>query len=280
MSKSLGNVLDPFEVMDRFGTDALRYYCFREVSFGQDGGVSTVTFGERYEAELANELGNLASRTLSMISRYRDGVVPDVEADPALRADFEGLTGDVCELLDRAEITQALDVIWERVRRLNAYVAETEPWKLAKDPDRGAELDRALASVIEGLRVVAVLLAPYVPDSVEKLRQGLGGPELSYDAASYGARRLERVEDGGRRFGVGSVVEGEDRAPAGGDTLERPEALPARDHSPLLAESGHAPRALRPARAARPLATAARAARPPRPARDRTRTGRAERRVT
>ena len=90
MSKSLGNVLDPFEVMDRFGTDALRYYCFREVSFGQDGGVSTVTFGERYETELANELGNLANRTLNMLGRYRDGTVPAVDADPALAADFDG----------------------------------------------------------------------------------------------------------------------------------------------------------------------------------------------
>src|SRR5215213_10280607 len=81
MSKSLGNVLDPFEVMDTFGTDALRYYCFREVSFGQDGGVSTITFGERYETELANEFGNLASRTLSMIARYRDGAIPDVAPD-------------------------------------------------------------------------------------------------------------------------------------------------------------------------------------------------------
>ena len=91
MSKSLGNVLDPFEVMDAFGTDALRYYCFREVSFGQDGGVSTTTFGERYESELANDYGNLASRTLAMIGRYRDGVVPDVDVDAALAPDFDGL---------------------------------------------------------------------------------------------------------------------------------------------------------------------------------------------
>ena len=95
MSKSLGNVLDPFEVMDKFGTDALRYYLFREVSFGQDGSVSTITFGERYEAELANELGNLASRTLSMIDRYRDGTVPEAEPDPALAGDFDGLRDEV-----------------------------------------------------------------------------------------------------------------------------------------------------------------------------------------
>ena len=95
MSKSLGNVLDPFEVMDHFGTDALRFYCFREVSFGLDGSVSTVTFGERYTSELANEYGNLASRTLAMIARYRDGAVPDAEVDPLLTADFDGLADQV-----------------------------------------------------------------------------------------------------------------------------------------------------------------------------------------
>src|ERR687893_871654 len=84
MSKSLGNVLDPFEVMDKFGTDALRYYCFREVSFGQDGGVSTAGFEARYESELANDYGNLASRTLAMIARYRDGEVPQAEPDANL----------------------------------------------------------------------------------------------------------------------------------------------------------------------------------------------------
>src|SRR5215203_5581225 len=115
------------ELIHTFGTDALRFYCFREVSFGQDGGVSTITFGERYESELANDYGNLASRTLAMISRYRDGVVPDVDVDPQLAPDFDGLVGEVCELLDRAEITQALDRIWQRVRRLNRYVEERAP---------------------------------------------------------------------------------------------------------------------------------------------------------
>ena len=84
MSKSLGNVLDPFEVIERFGTDALRFYLLRDVTFGQDGSVSTEAFERRYDTELANELGNLASRTLSMVGRYRDGTVPDVEVDPAL----------------------------------------------------------------------------------------------------------------------------------------------------------------------------------------------------
>jgi methionyl-tRNA synthetase len=187
MSKSLGNVLDPFEVMDRFGTDALRYYCFREVSFGQDGGVSTVTFGERYETELANEFGNLASRTLAMISRYRDGVVPGAELDPTLAEDFAGLVQEVSALLDRAEVTQALDRIWQRVRRLNRYVEERAPWTLAKDDARAEELDVTLRSLAEGLRVVTVLLWPYMPEATGKLLAALGQEDHAIEAARYGA---------------------------------------------------------------------------------------------
>jgi methionyl-tRNA synthetase len=189
MSKSLGNVLDPFEVMETFGTDALRYYLFREVSFGQDGGVSTITFGERYETELANELGNLASRTLSMIDRYHGGTVPEAELDPALANDFDGLAEEVRTLLDRAEITQALDRIWQRVRRLNRYVEERAPWQLAKDEAQAGELDTTLRSLAEGLRVVTVLLAPYVPATAEKLLAALGEPDASLEAATLGARR-------------------------------------------------------------------------------------------
>src|SRR5690349_2163674 len=187
MSKSLGNVLDPFEVIDRFGTDALRYYCFREVSFGQDGGVSTITFGERYETELANELGNLASRTLAMIARYRDSTVPAVDVDPEIASDFDGLAEEVSELLDKAEITQALDRIWQRVRRLNRYVEERQPWQLAKDESKAGELDTTLRSLAEGLRAVTVLLAPYIPESAEKLLAALGAPEIGIDRARLGA---------------------------------------------------------------------------------------------
>jgi methionyl-tRNA synthetase len=188
MSKSLGNVLDPFEVMDRFGTDALRYYCFREVAFGHDGGVSTITFGERYESELANDYGNLASRTLAMIDRYREGVTPDVGVDPALASDFDGLVEDVCELLDRAEITQALERIWQRVRRLNRYVEERAPWQLAKDDASAEQLDVTLRSLAEGIRVVTVLLHPYIPETSAKLLAALGEEDLGLETAAFGAR--------------------------------------------------------------------------------------------
>jgi methionyl-tRNA synthetase len=187
MSKSLGNVLDPFEVMDRFGTDALRYYCFREVSFGQDGGVSTAGFADRYSSELANDFGNLASRTTNMVGRYCGGTAPTVDVDPVLRPDFDGLLEEVSELLDEAEITQALERIWQRVRRLNRYVEEQAPWQLAKDEAKAEQLATTLRSLTEGLRVVAVLLTPYIPESAEKLLAALGAPDIDIAAAHFGA---------------------------------------------------------------------------------------------
>ncbi len=194
MSKSLGNVLDPFEVIDRFGTDALRYYCLRDVSFGQDGSVSTASFESRYESELANELGNLASRTIAMLTRYRDGAVPQGEPDAALAADFDGLAERVAALVDRAELTQALDAAWAPVRRLNRYVEEQAPWQLAKDPERAEDLDRVLRTLADGLRVTMVLLAPWLPATARKLLGALGTDDLSLAGARLGAGHLERVE--------------------------------------------------------------------------------------
>ncbi len=189
MSKSLGNVLDPFAIIDQFGTDALRYYCCREVSFGVDGNVSTVAFEERYSTELANDYGNLASRTLNMLRRYAEGQVPDAEPDAALAAEFAELPQEVCDLLDGAEVTQALERIWLRVRRLNRYVEEQAPWKLAKDPEQADHLAVVLRSLAEGLRTVTVLLHPYLPESTTKLLTALGDERTDIAAATFGAGR-------------------------------------------------------------------------------------------
>ena len=198
MSKSLGNVLDPFEVMDTFGTDALRYYCFREVSFGQDGVVSTTAFEERYETELANEYGNLASRTLAMIGRYRDGVVPDGRRRPRaggrLRRPRRARSR---ALLDRAEITQALErdlaarAAAEPLRRGAGAVEARQGPEARRD-----ELDAALRSLAEGLRVVTVLLHPYMP-----------GVDRASCSAALGARASSRstARAFGARPGGGAV---------------------------------------------------------------------------
>jgi methionyl-tRNA synthetase len=201
MSKTLGNVLDPFQVMDLYGADALRYYCFREVSFGQDGSISTEGFESRYNTELANEYGNLASRTLAMIERFREGVVPQAPISPELATDFGGLVEGVQRHLDRAEISLALEAIWSRVRRLNRYVEEQSPWNLAKDASHSDKLDEVLYGLAEGLRVVSVLLHPYIPESAVKALSALGqdgDAALSLEQAEIGAvpggARVARLE--------------------------------------------------------------------------------------
>jgi methionyl-tRNA synthetase len=185
MSKSLGNVLDPFAVIERYGADALRFYLLRDAPFGQDGSVSTASFELRYDSELANELGNLASRTVAMVHRYRDGVAPAATPDPELDGEFAGLAQEVQALIDRAELTVALDVIWQRVRRLNRYVEERAPWQLAKDDARAQELDGVLCTLVAGLRVLAVLLHPYLPASTDRLLTALGCEDRSLAAARW-----------------------------------------------------------------------------------------------
>ncbi len=188
MSKSLGNVLDPFEVMDAFGTDALRFYLMRDVAFGSDGSVGMDAVRARYDAELANEYGNLASRTIAMIQRYRGGVIPAVATDEGLSREFDVLPAEVSAVLDRAEPTRALELIWHRVRRLNRYVEETAPWQLARDPEASDQLERTLASLAEGLRAVSVLLYPYMPATVERLLGALGSPGVDYADALFSER--------------------------------------------------------------------------------------------
>jgi methionyl-tRNA synthetase len=195
MSKSLGNVIEPFQVARLYGADALRYYAMREVRFGQDGEVSPEGFETRYTTELANEYGNLASRTLAMIDRYQAAVVPEAEPPAELAADFEGLADDFRSLLDRVELTLALDEVWQRVKRLNRYVQDEQPWQLAKDGSQAARLGEVLYGLAEGLRVVSVLLNPFMPDSTERLLAALGRDDLSLGNARFGAM------PGGARIG-------------------------------------------------------------------------------
>src|SRR4051794_15542219 len=181
MSKSLGNVIDPFQIIEKFGTDPLRFYLMREVSFGQDGNVSTEGFENRYTTELANDYGNLASRTLAMVERYRDGQIK-----PNEEIALAGVAEQVQGLLDKVQISAALDVIWQQIRDLNAYVAKTEPWKLAKEPERADELDGVLYRLVEGIRVLSLLLHPWIPDATSKLLDAIGEERRTLDAAVFG----------------------------------------------------------------------------------------------
>jgi methionyl-tRNA synthetase len=182
-------VLDPFAVIEVFGADVLRHYLFREVTAGQDGPVSLDGLRTRYETELANEYGNLASRTLNMLERYCERRVPAVALDASLREELLGFPGRVDALFDRAELSAALDEIWQQVRRLNRYVEEHAPWQLAREAERGDELACVLASLAEGLRVVTVQLNPYMPAKTATLLDALGQPDLrqrDYAAEGWG----------------------------------------------------------------------------------------------
>jgi methionyl-tRNA synthetase len=129
-----------------------------------------------------------------MVHRYRDGTVPVAQMDPELAAEIDAAAGEVSALLDAADLSGALDAIWQRVRRLNRYVEEQAPWALAKDPTRAAELDRVLASLIEALRVVTVLLHPWLPATTEKLLATLGSPHTDLECARMEAGRLGAIE--------------------------------------------------------------------------------------
>jgi len=188
ISKSLGNVVDPLDLIDVYGVDPVRFWCARAVSFGQDGAASILGIHERYERELGNDLGNLLSRTTAMVARYRDGTLRAVPSQDGVIANaVRPLAGDVASRLDEFDITGAVERIWEVVRILNREVETTAPWQLAKDPLRADDLDRVLYDLVDGLRAVAVALAAYVPTTAEAILTALGQPPgIEWSNVAYG----------------------------------------------------------------------------------------------
>jgi len=187
ISKSVGNVIDPLDLVSVYGVDPVRFFLLRVTPFGQDGSASISGLHERYERELGNELGNLLSRTTAMIGRFRGGAIPDARWDSPLRPAVDRLGEEVGARIDRFDLSGALDTCWDLVRDLNRYVEERAPWQLAKDDARATDLDRTLFDLADGLRALAVALAAYLPETAPRILAALGQPDgLEWERVRYG----------------------------------------------------------------------------------------------
>ncbi len=182
MSKSLGNVVRPDALLERFGADPLRYFLAREMSFGQDSSFSDQAFIERFNSDLANALGNTASRTLAMAGRYLDSKVPAPTKDgPVPEAAVTAVTKTMA-LMDELKPQRALEATWQLLTVINQYIQESQPWTLAKKGDEGvALLKTVLYTSLEGLRIASLLIEPFMPETAKKLRAQLGAADLPVD---------------------------------------------------------------------------------------------------
>ncbi len=172
ISKSTGNIVEPLKVIAEWGVDAFRFYVVRELDIGPDGNWTDAGFAARYQAELANGLGNLVNRSLSMLKRYRQGIVP--KRSDELAADAAKAVAGTGKNLREFQLQSALESIWALVTRANQYVDQTAPFKLAKDPAQAVRLDEVLYNLAESCRVLAVLLWPFIPSTSEKIYAQLG----------------------------------------------------------------------------------------------------------
>jgi methionyl-tRNA synthetase len=155
--------------------------------FGQDGSASADDLHERYERELANDLGNLLSRTTAMIARYRAGRIPLAPWDSPFRSELAELAREVPERLDKYDLSGALEATWSVIRSLNRYVEDRAPWQLAKDETKSEELDRTLYDLADGLRAVAIALSAYLPETAPKILGALGqSDDLAWEGVAYG----------------------------------------------------------------------------------------------
>ncbi|RFA19869.1 methionine--tRNA ligase [Subtercola boreus] len=179
MSKSKLTGIAPNQITDTFGSDAFRYYFMSAINFGQDGSFSWEDLSARYQSELANGFGNLASRVVAMVLRYFDGAIPDAAtlapADETVLALERRVTSEADEAIGRLAIHEALASIWQLVDGLNGYITEQEPWALAKNPEQRERLQAVLSTAVHGVGTLAVLLSPVIPEATTKLWQALGG---------------------------------------------------------------------------------------------------------
>jgi methionyl-tRNA synthetase len=200
MSKSVGNIVYPMDVVNEYGLDSLRYYLVKEMPLGNDGLFSWDRFIERYNVELANDLGNLVSRSISMINKYFDSqVVKPSKQYFEVEADFENIIANAiekaCKNFDNFEFQNGLNELWTIVRRANKYIDETAPWVLAKDETKKEELNSVMYHLYEAIRVVAVLVQAVMPDASKVILEELGVTEENqkFENVKYGVTEKATV---------------------------------------------------------------------------------------
>lgn len=188
MSKSLGNVIYADDLVRHFGTDAIRYYLLREMPYAQDGTITYEKIISSYNTDLANVLGNLANRTVAMVNKYFDGIVPEkdvaTEFDADLAETAEKAKAGVVSLMEEFRTADALDALWTIANRANKYIDETMPWALAKDESKLGTLKTVMYNLVEALKWISTLLAPFMPETAEKLTTALGTTALTFDDLS------------------------------------------------------------------------------------------------
>lgn len=202
MSKTKLTGIPPQQITDTFGSDAYRYYFLRELAFGADGSFSWESMAARYQSELGDQFGNLASRVTAMIVRYRDGTVPAVVQEPEIGDELARLARFADERVRSLDFQAGLVALMDFVRHLNGYLTVQAPWDLAKDPARAADLDRVLYAAADALRALAVLFAPVMPRAARELWRALGAEE------AIGPLAAARVQDAGEfgRLPAGATV--------------------------------------------------------------------------